>query len=69
MQLGQARSAKGFRVYKDIRGSFAPSQESEAARAIESSHLCALEWSGWTDDDMGASRRHFRRVLSGRRIH
>ena len=45
------------------------SQESEAARAIEPSHLCALEWSGWTDDDMGASRRHFRRVLSGRRIH
>jgi len=56
MQVGEAKLAKGFHVYKNIRRSFSASEESEAAHAIEPSHLCTLERSRCIDDDMSASR-------------
>jgi hypothetical protein len=56
-------------VDEDIRGALAPGQKAETAQPVEPLHLGSLEPAGGGDGDMGARRRHLRRVHGGRFVH
>src|SRR5437660_754527 len=68
-QFGDAEAAQGFHVDEDIRRPLAPGQEAKTAQAVEPLHLRALEAARRRDADVGARRRHLRRMDRGGFVH
>ena len=68
-QFGETIAAQSLHVHEDVGRAVASGEEAEAAQPVEPFDLGALQPAGRQDGDMGAWRRHLRRVHRGRFIH
>src|ERR1043166_3889557 len=68
-QLGEAIAPQRLHVHEDVRRPLAARQEPETAQAVEPLDLRALEPAGRRHGDMGARRRHLRRMHGRRLVH
>ena len=65
----KAVAAQRFHVDENVRRALAAGQKAETAQAVEPLYLRPLEPAGRRDGDMGARRRHLRRMHRRQFVH
>src|SRR5262245_8556432 len=68
-QLGQTEAAQGLHVHENVGRALATGEETETAQPVEPLHLRPLERAGRRHGDVGARRRHLRRMHRRRFVH